>query len=414
MLLRICNVIIVIWVAAVSLAPVCPEDWGFFGHRRINRQAVFTLPMEMMPFFREHIDYVTEHAVDPDKRRYATRHEGVRHYIDLDHWGKEPFSGLPRKWTEAVAIYSDILAVLESGDTTFIYRAGNHIHGSDTLMLHYMGQHIKVHYKRYIAWFGANVMSQYYEDEWRIKKDSTMKLLGDVKFAEKCKEIVVIDRFSEHGILPYHLQHQLRRLTEAFKTGDTKAILRHSSDFGHYIGDAHVPLHTTKNYNGQFTNQDGIHAFWESRIPELLADDEFDFFVGKAVYIDDPETYFWNMVLESHRMVDSVLLVEHRLRNTFPVDRQMCFDNRLGQVVRTQCEAFARAYNEALRGQIESRFRASILSVGSVWYTAWVDAGQPDLRKHIQATWSDQDRRDMEEVEKISREGSPMGRPHDN
>ena len=47
--------------------------WGFFGHKRINRMAVFTLPPEMVTFYKQHIDYLTEHAVDPDKRRY-------------DHW----------------------------------------------------------------------------------------------------------------------------------------------------------------------------------------------------------------------------------------------------------------------------------------------------------------------------------------
>jgi hypothetical protein len=48
-------------------------------------------------------------------------------------------------------------------------------------------------------------------------------------------------------------------------------ILRYSAEIGHYIADAHVPLHTCTNHNGQLTNQIGIHSFWESRIPELLA-----------------------------------------------------------------------------------------------------------------------------------------------
>jgi hypothetical protein len=47
------------------------------------------------------------------------------------------------------------------------------------------------------------------------------------------------------------------------------AILRLSADFGHYLGDLNVPLHTTMNYNGQLTGQEGIHGFWESRNPEI-------------------------------------------------------------------------------------------------------------------------------------------------
>ena len=43
------------------------KKWGFFGHKRINRIAVFTLPPEMFGFYKEHIEFLTEHAVDPDK-----------------------------------------------------------------------------------------------------------------------------------------------------------------------------------------------------------------------------------------------------------------------------------------------------------------------------------------------------------
>jgi hypothetical protein len=40
-------------------------------------------------------------------------------------------------------------------------------------------------------------------------------------------------------------------------------------------------------------------------------------------------------------------------------------------------------YHSMLRGMVERRMRNSIHMVGSIWYTAWVDAGQPDLRKLI-------------------------------
>ena len=148
---------------------------------------------------------------------------------------------------------------------------------------------------------------------------------------------------------------------------------------GHYLGDAHVPLHTTENYNGQMTGQTGIHAFWESRLPELFADAEYDFYVGKARYLDNPRDYFWEVVLKSHSLVDSVLTTEARLRETFPEDQQMVFDERLGRTVKTQSAEFADAWDAAMQGMVEERFRAAIRGIGSVWYTAWVDAGQPEL-----------------------------------
>ncbi|MEL6669871.1 MAG: hypothetical protein AAFP08_12925, partial [Bacteroidota bacterium] len=98
-------------------APSSPE-WGFFAHRRLNRLAVFTLDPDMMPFFRSNLEYLTDHAVDPDKRRYATRHEAVRHYIDIDHWGSYPFPDVPRNWTEALLWKAEVQIIDTNQDTT--------------------------------------------------------------------------------------------------------------------------------------------------------------------------------------------------------------------------------------------------------------------------------------------------------
>ena len=80
--------------------------WGFYAHRKINYQAVFLLPPEMMILYKPHIDFITEHAVDPDKRRYAIPEEAARHYIDIDHYGPYPYDSLHRNWEQAVARYS--------------------------------------------------------------------------------------------------------------------------------------------------------------------------------------------------------------------------------------------------------------------------------------------------------------------
>ena len=50
---------------------------------------------------------LTEHATDPDKRRYAVAAEGARHYIDIDHYGKYPYAELPHKWKDAVAKFGE-------------------------------------------------------------------------------------------------------------------------------------------------------------------------------------------------------------------------------------------------------------------------------------------------------------------
>lgn len=313
-------------VLAVIFQPAM-YSWGFFGHKKINRMAVFTLPPEMIGFYKKNIEYITEHAVDPDKRRYAVEGEAPRHYIDLDHYvkdGEDPFDVVPKPWTKAVE-----------------------------------------------------------------------------KFTE--------DTLQAYGIVPWHVNLMVMRLTKAFEEKDVDKILRVSADLGHYIGDSHVPLHTTKNYNGQLTNQKGIHGFWESRLPELKAK-EYDYFVGRAVYVEDILEDEWQSVRESFAAKDSVLDLERKLNNEFPSDRKYAFENRGVVVMKTYSEDYSNAYHDMLNGMVERRLTQSIIKVGSYWYTAWVNAGQPDLNKLMGKEPSEQLVKEDVELNKLYENDKVKGR----
>lgn len=312
----------VLIACAISTPCFC---WGFYAHQKINFLATFLLPPEMMILFKPGIGFISEHAVDPDKRRYAIPEEGPRHYIDIDHYGTYPFTALPRKWEDAVTKFSQ-----------------------DTLMA--------------------------------------------------------------YGIVPWHIQVMLQRLTNAFREKNYSRVLKNASELGHYIADAHVPLHANSNHNGQFTNQKGIHGFWESRVPELLAEKEFDFFIGKASYIKDPGKYIWDRVLESAKASDSVLLFEKELSREFPPDRKYAFEERNGLVQRQYSSAFTIAYNRKLDGMIERRMRLSVYSIASFWYTAWVNAGQPDLKELTKQQFSETDIKEFEELNRKWNEGRMFGR----
>ncbi len=352
------------------------EKWGFYAHRLINRMAVYTLPPQMMILYKPHIDYLADHAVDPDKRRYASPFEAMRHYIDLEAWGEFPFESLPRHWWEAVMRHTDLKwisgvdSVLQEGSDVW-----NHWHAKEDLLVRLPAGQIRVPFRQMPGFYRQLIIPQFYEDVWSVPCDSLAKFLGVQSLP--CLQVQVIDSLTKHGILPYHLARAQRNLTAAFVKREPRSILQLSAEIGHYIGDAHVPLHTTINYNGQLTNQVGIHAFWESRIPELFAEAQYDFLVGKPSYIDDPVRYYWDIVLSSHHYVDSVLQVEKELSRNFPEDRQYCFDERLDRTVRTQCREYARAYQQRLAGMVEAQMQASILAIASAWYTAWIDAGQP-------------------------------------
>lgn len=374
--------------------------WGFFAHKRINRLAVLTLPPEMMVFFKPNIDWLTDHAVDPDMRRYATKHEAPRHYIDLDMYGSPPFDNLPRLWAEAMIKYTDVWVVQSAGDTIQLF--GNQKPVPENLA------------RSYKNYFFQNLLPRFYKDEEMLDVDSLNAFLQASDIPLRAQTAFFHEHLSEHGIVPWHLQKMQRDLTEAFRQRNSKRILRLAADMGHYIGDAHVPLHTTSNYNGQKTGQHGIHGFWESRVPELFADEEYDFFVGKPEYIANPTDYFWQAVFDSHSMVDSVLAMERALSRSFPSDRQMCPDMRNGLSVLAPCRDYAAAYQFALQGMMERRMRAAIHAVSSAWYTAWVDAGQPDLTKMDISAATEEELKEEEELKKIFGQGKILGRPEEH
>ena len=298
--------------------------WGFYMHRQINYHAVFLLPPEMMVLYKPNIDFLSEHAVDPDKRRYAVASEGAHHYIDIDHYGKYPFNELPRKWEDAVAKFS-----------------------KDTLQV--------------------------------------------------------------YGLVPWWIQTMKQRLTKAFREKDQLKILRLSAEIGHYIADAHVPLHVSSNHNGQLTGQQGIHAFWESRIPELFAEKDWDFLIGKAEYISHPDDFIWKRILESAAASDTVLRYEKELHQTFPEGQRFAFEERNGVILRQYSTAYATAYNNKLNDMVERRMRQSIYAIASFWFTAWVDAGQPDLKNLAHKNFTEEELKELNELDIQWKAGTVKG-----
>ena len=294
----------------MALAPL-GYSWGFFAHRHINRLAVFTLPPPMIKFYKKNIEYLSERAVDPDRRRYAIEDEAPRHYIDLDVYGDSALQKMPRQWEKAVELYSE-------------------------------------------------------------------------------------DTLKKYGILPWHIMVMKYRLTNAFLLKDPRSILKLSAELGHYIADANVPLHTTVNYNGQLTGQKGIHAFWETRLPELFFED-YDFFVGKATYLDDPLLNVWDAIAQAHMAVDSVLDMERALSEKIKEDKKYGYETRGQQTVRVYSKFYSRVYHSRLHGMVERQMRRSVKMIADFWYTCWVDAGQPDLT-HLEEMGEEERERRWEEL----------------
>lgn len=275
-------------------------SWGPFGHERINHAAVLALPQPMLPFFYNHIDYITHAGSMPDIRRSVLdeKAEVPRHYFDLENFVTT--DSMPATLKEARQIYSE-------------------------------------------------------------------------------------EFLQTNGILPWHIQQMMEKLTTAFKRQDKQSILFIAADLGHYIADAHTPLHATVNYNGQLTGQEGIHSFWETRMAEQLGAG-FNYNPGQAIYIEDIQGETWRIIYASNALVEPLLLADKELNQLLPADSLYLMDesgkkitNRAG--VPIYSDRYVELFNIRTNGMVEQQLRLALNATASYWYTAWVNAGKPDLSK---------------------------------
>lgn len=275
--------------------------WGGWGHRHINRAAIFALPDEMRPFYYNHIDFITEGAVVPDLRRglLNDREEPHRHFIDIEDFGNISMDALPRTMKQAYSKY----------DSSFLQKT---------------------------------------------------------------------------GILPWYIQLIMEKLTTAFKRKNKSEIIFLSAELGHYVGDAHMPLHTASNYNGQLSNQKGVHALWETTLPELFGN-TYNFNVGHAKYLEDVTAETWHMIGQSHQLEEPLLAAEKQVRNSIAPAQKYKKDSAGNTVLYYNEPVFSAEYaaqfHRALNGMVESQMRLSISDLANYWYTAWVNGGKPDLSK---------------------------------
>lgn len=187
------------------------------------------------------------------------------------------------------------------------------------------------------------------------------------------------DTLKKYGTVTWEVMKLQTKLTNAFRNKLKDSILYYSADLGHYIADAHVPLHTTINYDGQLSNQRGLHSLWESTVPEMNIESYNLHQKHKAKYIKDPLATIWVKVRESKAMLDRVLADEIKASEGFTDERKFKRSERFGAMRKNYSGEFAKAYAEKLGNTVNSRLLEATNTVSDFWFTAWVDADCPDL-----------------------------------
>jgi hypothetical protein len=114
--------------------------------------------------------------------------------------------------------------------------------------------------------------------------------------------------------------------------------------------------------------------------------------MGKAKYLENPLWQAFILCRNSFKSADSVLKIQRQIDRAFPADKKYEIILRGKRQIKDYSAAYCKAYHQALKGMVQRRMRLALLNVGSYWYSAWVDAGQPDLNKLIDPALSLADR----------------------
>jgi hypothetical protein len=176
------------------------------------------------------------------------------------------------------------------------------------------------------------------------------------------------ERVEENGTVPWRTEEYFGNLRRAFESYARRGafgsfdILFFAAALGHYAADAHVPFHAVLNYDGQLTNQHGIHVRFESitfeRYREKLTVDP------KAVKpIANPREFIFEVIVEGTQLVPPILASDLKAIGSRDV-----YD-----------DAYYDAFFAANRAVMERRLNESISAVAGLITGAWEAAGRPPL-----------------------------------
>ena len=223
---------------------------------------------------------------------------------------------------------------------------------------------------------------------------------------------------NDNGILPWYIEDMMVKLTKAFKDKNRGEILFLAADLGHYIGDAHMPLHTSANHDGQLSDQKGIHSLWESKLPELFAKN-YKLNVPQAHYYEDVHKATWDMINDTHSLAQPLLDIDKKLRTSTPENQVFKMDAD-GKVLKSKynsavfSDEYAKKLHKELNGMVENQMKKAITATASFWFTAWVNAGQPDLSNLDAPAVTQRNNQNLKDDLKMFQNGDLFGMQNQN
>ncbi len=165
----------------------------------------------------------------------------------------------------------------------------------------------------------------------------------------------------DQGYLPWATEAAYDSLKACFMRRDWDKAVLMAADLGHYVGDGHMPLHLTRNYDGQFTGNTGIHSRYESTMISAYAS-QIQFEGDSIRKIENVNKYIFDYIYHNYIYMDSVIEADDYASNL------------AGSI---SSNAYTNILWEETRSFTIPLFRNAALSLTELIYTAWIEAGKP-------------------------------------
>ncbi len=165
----------------------------------------------------------------------------------------------------------------------------------------------------------------------------------------------------DNGYLPWATLAMYDSVVSCLERGDWTNAKKYGADLGHYVADGHMPLHLTRNYDGQFTDNDGIHARYEIEMIDRYHD-QLSYSGIPAAEISDVTQYVFSYIYSSYVYMDSILIAD---------------DYAKEMTGGTSSGLYYSALWEKTEHLTNKMFKQASHAMAELLYTAWVEAGGP-------------------------------------
>ena len=171
----------------------------------------------------------------------------------------------------------------------------------------------------------------------------------------------------KNGTLPWVTDSTYQVLVKQFKAKEWTKVVLTAADLGHYVGDGHMPLHLTTNYDGQLTGQKGIHSRYESKMLNL----NIDSITVKRSHlhkVKNVSRYVFDYMYHNYQYKDSLLKMD-----------MASFEASNHEYNDLYYQTLWRRLNDVTSVLITDSSKATVELIR----TAWIEAGRPRMPREI-------------------------------